>query len=130
MSHRPSRTSRFAPWRALAVVVLLVLAAPWVLAATTPPTTAETPPDFPLLDRPNSGRPPEHATDFGGWAQFAVFGGIMVAVGGGILLIAAESRRKKRRAGVSPQAGATASSTRSEPHADTSAKRPDSTARQ
>ncbi len=83
-----------------------------------------------MLDRPNSGRPPEHATDFGGWAQFAVFGGIMVAVGGGILLIAAESRRKKRRAGVSPQAGATASSTRSEPHADTSAKRPDSTARQ
>lgn len=130
MSHRQSSTSRFAPWRALAAVVLLVLAGPWMVAATAPPTTVETPPDFPLLDRPNSGRLPEHATDFGGWAQFAVFGGIVAAVGGGLLLIVRESRRKKRLAGVSPQPGSIASSTRSEPHADTSAKRPDSTARQ
>ena len=111
--------------RTASVVLVLTLTAPWLLAATTPPTTAETPPDFPLLDRPNSGRHPEHATDFGGWAQFAVFGGIVVMVCGGILLIRRESRRKRAQA-----TGTTASSTRRDPQADTSAKRPDSSARQ
>lgn len=109
---------------AFLVAALLAVAGPFLLAATPPPTTAPTPPDFPLLDRPNSGRPPEHSTDYGGWAQFAVFGGMLAVVGGGMTLIWRESRRKRA------QAGATASSTRSEPQADTSAKRPDSSARQ
>lgn len=111
--------------RAASALLVLALAGPWLMAATAPPTTAPTPPDFPLLDRPNSGRPPEHDTDYGGWVQFAIFGGIMVAVVGGIGLITLESRRKRAQA-----EAATASSTRSEPQADTSANWPESTARQ
>lgn len=100
-------------------------------AATTttgPPTTVETPQRFPLLDRPNSGRPPERSTDFGGWVQFAVFGGIMLAVGGIIGAIVRESRRKQGDRRPVPQSDRT--STRSEPVADNSENRPESSARQ
>ncbi len=56
-----------------------------------------------IIPRPNSGVAPTSATDRGGWGQFAVLGGIVVALGiiGG--LVALESRRKRANRTSSPQ---------------------------
>lgn len=75
-----------------------------------------------IVPAPNSGRAPVYATDPGGWAQYALLGGIVAAIAVIVLLIWLESRRKR-----AAQAGA--ASTRSEPDAETSTK-PSSSDRQ
>jgi hypothetical protein len=56
-----------------------------------------------IIPRPNSGVAPKSATDRGGWGQFAVLGGIVLALGiiGG--LMALESRRKRANRTSAPQ---------------------------
>ena len=78
-----------------------------------------------IIPLPNSGVAPKSATDRGGWAQYAVLSGIVVALGVIFLLIVRESRTKKRAqleatAGVGAEAAETRSSTRNEPVTDTS----------
>lgn len=68
-----------------------------------------------IIPQPNSGVAPKSSTDRGGWAQYTVLTGIIVALGVMFLLIVRESRTKKRA-----QLAATRSSTRSEPVTDTS----------
>jgi hypothetical protein len=50
-----------------------------------------------IIPLPNSGTAPRSATDRGGWAQFAVLGGIVggVCLIGGLVFL--ESRRKRAR---------------------------------
>ena len=50
-----------------------------------------------MLTIPNSGVAPESSTDRGGWAQYAVLGGIVLALGTIIFFISRESRTAKRR---------------------------------
>lgn len=66
-----------------------------------------------IVPAPNSGRAPVYATDPGGWAQYALLAGIVVAIAVIVLLVWLESRRRR-----AAQAGA--ASTRSEPVDDTS----------
>jgi len=88
-----------------------------------------------IIPQPNSGKKPEVQGDPGSTAQNLVFWGMCV----GLLVIAGlvvlESKRKLRARAEAEEraaqaAGATRSSTRSEPVAETSAKTPESSARQ
>jgi hypothetical protein len=141
------------PWRrllggALALAVLVVVlsavlggpvdasAMPPVKAAVTTTTYINAPGGIPsMLPLPNTGVAPRDADDRGGWGQYAVFFGILAS---GVIifgLVVLESRRKlrviRRAEGASmAMAQAAATSTRSDPVAETSEKRPDSTARQ
>jgi hypothetical protein len=99
---------------------------------TTTSTLINAPGGIPsMLPQPNTGTAPRDADDRGGWAQYAVFYGILAS---GVLifgLVMLESRRKLRAlraaeadaSGDDPEDGAAqdeAASTRSEPVADTS----------
>ncbi len=105
-----------------------------------PATSAQEAPNEPqvevphIIPRPNSGAEPKAATDRGGWVQEAIFFSICGAILFIALLVFLESRRKLRaRAEAEAKAAEVAqqrSSTRSEPVAETSAKAPDSNARQ
>ena len=89
-----------------------------VAAQDDPPTSAPAVSAPDIIPLPNSGREPIDATDRGGWGQYAVLGGIVLAVGLIAALIVRESRQARR------------SSTRSDPVAETSENDPDSSARQ
>ena len=104
-------------------VAASVVAAPVAGAQDEPTTTFQPAPSPDIIPEPNSGAAPRDENDRGGWAQYAVLIGIVVGLGVIVLLVARESRRKR-------QAQGDATSTRSEPVADTSSKRPDSSARQ
>ncbi len=66
------------------------------IATTTELDSAPpTPPSMLVL--PNSGVAPKSATDRGGWAQYAVLGGITLALATIIFFISRESRAAKRR---------------------------------
>jgi hypothetical protein len=108
------------------VALALTFVAPVAFAQDSTPSTellpAAPPPE--IIPGPNSGHEPLYAGDRGSPAQYLVIGGIVVAllvIGG---LVYRESRKK--RAG----SQSTRSSTRSEPVAETSSKRPDSSALQ
>ena len=105
-------------------------------AQVTTTTLAFAPGGIPsMLPRPNTGVAPRDADDRGGWAQTGVFLGILAS---GVIiagLVFLESRRKLR-AQAEAEGGAASnqtvddSSTRSDPVAETSEKRPESSARQ
>ncbi len=63
------------------------------ITTTTAPVAGVPAPD--IVPKPNSGRPPESATDPGGWAQYAVMFGIIGGLGLIVLLVMRESRRKR-----------------------------------
>jgi hypothetical protein len=111
-------------------------AMPPVTSNVTTTTYINAPGGIPsMLPQPNTGVAPRDADDRGGWGQYAVFYGILAS---GVIifgLVVLESRRKLRmiRTAEAEAAGAPqdeADSTLSEPVADTSVKRPDSSARQ
>jgi hypothetical protein len=130
---------------AVGVVLSVALAGPVGASAMPPVRSATTttyafaPGGIPsMLPKPNTGTAPRDADDPGGWGQYAVFYGILAS---GVIifgLVFFESRRKLRAIreadGAAAAAGASrqpvAASTRSEPVADTSEKRPESSARQ
>ncbi len=58
-------------------------------------TTGQVPGFGHIIPQPNSGTPPQSATDRGGWGQFAVLGGIVIALSIMIGLVVLESRRKR-----------------------------------
>ena len=122
------------------VWLVATLAAPATGASTRPPAATTTtyinaPGGIPsMLPKPNTGTAPRDADDRGGWGQYAVFYGILAS---GVIifgLVMAESRRKLRAIRAAEAVAAAtqteAASTRSEPVAETSEKRPDSSARQ
>ncbi len=80
---------------------------------STPETTATTTPfaadsEMPrapnILPRPDSGEEPKTATDRGGWAQYAVLGGMLIGLVGVGLLIRRDSRRNRGNRTVVPTA--------------------------
>ena len=108
----------------------VTVAAPAAQDTGTDDPPSVTVPD--IIPEPNQGRRPERDTDPGGWAQYAVFWGMLGAILVIVGLVVLESRRKLRRraeAEAAEAAAQTRSSTRSEPVADTSANAPDSSAR-
>lgn len=48
-----------------------------------------------IIPQPNSGAAPKTGTDRGGWVQWTVMGGMVVALGVIVLLVRRESRRKQ-----------------------------------
>ena len=122
-----------------AVVMLGAMAAPAGAAVGGPAQDGQEAPvvSVPhIIPQPNSGQAPKVQGDPGSTAQNLVFYGMCVAllaIGG---LVVLESRRKLRAraeaeaAAGQDGAGPTRSSTRSDPVADTSAKTPESSARQ
>jgi hypothetical protein len=124
-------------------VIAPVWAAPSVGASAMPPvkssvttTYANAPGGIPsMLPKPDTGTAPRDANDRGGWGQYAVFYGILAS---GVIifgLVVLESRRKLRAIRAADAVATAAShdeadSTLSDPLADTSEKRPDSSARQ
>lgn len=128
-----------------------LLAAIWLVGLTAGSSTsaagADTDPSLPtssmpvvsphIIPRPNSGAPAESATDRGGWAQYAVLGGIVLALGLIVVLVRRESLRKRaagERLGGGASDGAdrpqdAATSTRREPQDPSSSNLPDSSAR-
>jgi len=119
-------TRRPTPIRAIAGLVLaIILTAGTVIAAgssapiagaeqtataanmATSTTLPKVPDTFPdqtapevsipsIIPQPNSGVAPKSATDRGGWAQYSVLSGIIVALGILFLLVVRDSRKKKR----------------------------------
>ena len=119
--------------RVLPLLAGLVLAAALVVGATVPSAGAavvvrgQDSPSVsvpPIIPQPNSGKEPDVQGDPGSTAQQLVFFGMCGAVVLIGVLVVLESRRKlRRRAEAEQRAAQTRSSTRSEPVADTSAKR-------
>jgi len=66
-----------------------------IAATTEAERPSPTPPS--MLTLPNSGVAPKSSTDRGGWAQYAVLGGIVLALGTITFFISRESRAAKRR---------------------------------
>ena len=78
---------------------------PETTATTTPFDASSEMPRAPtILPRPNSGEEPKSATARGGWAQYAVLGGILVGLAGVGLLIRRDSQRKRSNRTVIPTA--------------------------
>jgi hypothetical protein len=121
----------------VAVVALAPGATPAGASVAEPPSVAlvthaaqdpNNTPDVPvphMLQRPNEGQAPKYDTDPGGWAQYAVFWGMCVALVVIAGLVFLESRRKLR----AREQAQVRSSRRSEPVADSSEKAPESSAR-
>ena len=114
----------------LVAVMTLLLAGPSgasTMPLETTTTYANAPGGIPsMLPKPDTGVAPRDADDRGGWAQYAVFYGILAS---GVIifgLVMLESRRKLRAIreaeGAGPAAGSQsdAESTRSDPVAETS----------
>lgn len=149
-SNRPEPLRRSRPRRALLVALSFVMAAGAVLAvpsvagAQDAPTTtvAEVGPVSDcspghIVRRPDCGIPPESPTDPGGWIQVSLFYLICAAVVGIVAFVwwrSRVARNERRAAGRDPLTLARASgqgvrrSTRNEPVAETSSKRPEATA--
>lgn len=106
--HAAGRSLRRAPAavraaQAFLALAVLVMTLAWSAATagaqdattttTTVPVAGVPAPD--IVPKPNSGRPPQSATDPGGWAQYAVMFGIIGGLVIIVLLVRRESRKKR-----------------------------------
>jgi len=70
-------------------------------ASQTSPTPTSPTVSMPsIIPRPNSGAEPRTSTDRGGWVQWAVMGGMVVALGIIVLFVRRESHRKRAALGL------------------------------
>ncbi|KAA0235254.1 MAG: hypothetical protein EDR02_04770 [Actinobacteria bacterium] len=91
---------------AVSLALLLLMApdssaVPDQTQGSDPTETGELPPLEPavespdIIPQPNSGSPPDHPGDRGGWQQLSLLALIVVAVAAIFLLVRRESRRKR-----------------------------------
>lgn len=79
----------------VAVPAAVAGAAPSTMTQANTPVTSPTVSMPSIIPKPNSGAEPKVATDRGGWVQWAVMGGMVVALGIILLLVRRESHRKR-----------------------------------